>query len=91
MKADEVYGAELGTIVESQASQLWLVIARGNVESMPALSMGTSDTPCSKYILCNPYGQRQPFFYIIPSAKSLNLAGGFCKTPFGRLVGLENG
>ena len=29
--------------------------------------------------------------YIIPSAKSLNLAGGFCKTPFGRLVGLENG
>ena len=43
MKADEVYGAELGTIVESQASQLWLVIARGNVESMPALSMGTSE------------------------------------------------
>ena len=41
--------------------------------------------------LCNRYGQRQPFFYIIPSAKSLNLAGGFCKTPFGRLVGLENG
>ena len=29
--------------------------------------------------------------YIIPSAKSLNLAGGFCKTPFRRLVGLENG
>ena len=48
-------------------------------------------TPCSKYRLCNRYGQRQPFFYIIPSAKSLNLARGFCKTPFGRLVGLENG
>ena len=43
MKADEVYGAELGTIVETQASQLWLVVARGNVESMPALSMGTSE------------------------------------------------
>ena len=43
MKADTVYGAELGTIVETQASQLWLVVARGNVESMPALSMGTSE------------------------------------------------
>ena len=25
MKADTVYGAELGTIVETQASQLWLM------------------------------------------------------------------
>ena len=31
------------------------------------------------------------FSTLFLSAKSLNLAGGFCKTPFGRLVGLENG
>ena len=35
-------------------------------------------------------GWRQPFFYI-PSANSLKLAGGCRESPFGRLVGLENG
>ena len=40
MKSVKVYGQGLGTVVETQASQLWLVVARGNVESMPALSMG---------------------------------------------------
>eukprot|EP01043_Picozoa_sp_COSAG02_P090235 COSAG02_NODE_27117_length_616_cov_1.661509_1_plen_80_part_01 len=43
MKGESVFGKDLGTIVESQASQLWLVVARGNVESMPALSMGTPE------------------------------------------------
>jgi hypothetical protein len=36
MKGESVFGKDLGTVVESQASQLWLVVARGNVESMPA-------------------------------------------------------
>ena len=43
MKSDSVYGKSLGTVVETQASQLWLVVARGNVESMPALSMGSPE------------------------------------------------
>jgi hypothetical protein len=43
MKDDRIYGRDLGTIVETQASQLWLVVARGSVESMPALSMGTAE------------------------------------------------
>eukprot|EP01043_Picozoa_sp_COSAG02_P053470 COSAG02_NODE_5907_length_3944_cov_7.939922_1_plen_154_part_00 len=45
MKSDKVYGPSLGTVVETQASQLWLVVARGNgnVESMPALSMGSPE------------------------------------------------
>eukprot|EP01043_Picozoa_sp_COSAG02_P083249 COSAG02_NODE_21304_length_794_cov_0.831655_2_plen_114_part_01 len=41
MKEDIIYGKDLGTVVGTQASQLWLVVARGNVESMLALSMGT--------------------------------------------------
>ena len=40
---DLFYGEQLGTIVETQASQLWLVVARGSVESMPALSMGSAE------------------------------------------------
>ena len=43
MKSDLFYGEQLGTIVETQASQLWLVVARGSVETMPALSMGSSE------------------------------------------------
>ena len=43
MKGDHVYGKDLGTIVETQASQLWLVVARGSVETMPALSMGSAE------------------------------------------------
>ena len=43
MKKDDAYGTDLGTIVETQASQLWLVIARGNAQSIPALSLGTAE------------------------------------------------
>ena len=42
-KQDKFYGKELGTIYETQASQLWLVVARGNVESIPTLSLGTAE------------------------------------------------
>lgn len=43
MKSELFYGVELGTVVETQASQLWLVVARGSVETMPALSMGSAE------------------------------------------------
>jgi hypothetical protein len=43
MKGKTIYGQRFGTVVETQASQLWLVVARGNVETMPALTMGTPE------------------------------------------------
>ena len=40
----EVYGSQLGAIFETQCSQLWLVIARGNNVTMPELSLGSSES-----------------------------------------------
>ena len=33
----------MGTVVETQASQLWLVVARGNDKNIPALALGTAE------------------------------------------------
>ena len=44
VKIDEIYGPQLGAVFETQSSQLWLVVARGNITSMPALSLGSSES-----------------------------------------------
>ena len=38
------YGPQLGAVFETQCSQLWLVIARGNNVSMPELNLGSSES-----------------------------------------------
>ena len=36
------YGKALGEVIEAQFSQLWLVVARGNPESLSQLTLGSS-------------------------------------------------
>ena len=43
VKEDKYYGESLGTVFETQASQLWLVVARGNTETIPPLTLGTAE------------------------------------------------